>query len=63
MGLPGLGQGKTAPLGNLYWIQARVEDPGPQEKERRLADREFITAMEYVQSAEFFPGVAGGLDR
>ncbi|MEV5376013.1 hypothetical protein AB0L26_08550 [Streptomyces nondiastaticus] len=63
MGLPGPGQGETAPLGNLYWIQTRVEDQGPQEKECRLTDREFTTAMEYVQSAEFFPGVVCGLDR
>ncbi|MFF4401699.1 VOC family protein [Streptomyces sp. NPDC001480] len=43
------------PLGNLYWIQTRVEDLGPQEMERRLGDPEFTKAMEYVQSADFFP--------
>ncbi|MFF5015037.1 hypothetical protein [Streptomyces sp. NPDC001165] len=43
------------PLGSLYWIQTRVEDVGPQEMGRRLGDPEFTKAMEYVQSAEFFP--------
>ena len=44
------------PLGNLYWIQTRIEDVSPQEMERRLSDPEFTKAMEYVQSAKFFPG-------
>jgi PhnB protein len=44
------------PLGNLYWIQTHVADVSPQELERRLADPEFTAAMEYVQSADFFPG-------
>ncbi|MFE1589290.1 hypothetical protein ACFW6Q_26840 [Streptomyces sp. NPDC058737] len=43
------------PLGNLYWIQTRVEDLSPQEVERRLGDPEFTKPMDYVQSAEFFP--------
>jgi uncharacterized glyoxalase superfamily protein PhnB len=42
------------PLGNLWWIQARIEDIGPQEMERRLSDPVFTKAMEYVQSADFF---------
>ena len=46
------------PLGNLYWIQTRVEDLSPQEMERRLGEPEFTKAMEYVQSADFFPGRA-----
>lgn len=46
------------PLGNLYWIQARVEDVSPQEMERRLGDPEFSKAMEYVKSADFFPEVS-----
>ncbi|NGO14343.1 VOC family protein [Streptomyces sp. HC44] len=44
------------PLGNLWWIQTRVEDLSPEEMERRLGDPEFTKAMEYVQGAEFFPG-------
>ncbi|MET7435686.1 hypothetical protein ABZT16_43335 [Streptomyces flaveolus] len=44
------------PQSNLYWIQTRVEDLSPQEMERRLDDPEFTAAMEYVQSADFFPG-------
>lgn len=46
------------PLGNLYWIQTRVEDVSPREMERRLGDPEFVRAMEYVQGADFFPGRA-----
>ncbi|MFH8748867.1 VOC family protein [Streptomyces rimosus] len=48
------------PLGNLYWIQERVEDVSPEEMERRLGDPEFAKAMEYVQGADFFPGSASG---
>ncbi|MFV6032097.1 VOC family protein [Streptomyces sp. NPDC056264] len=44
------------PLGNLYWIHTRVEEVSPEEMERRLGDPEFVKAMEYVQSADFFPG-------
>ncbi|WP_438295722.1 VOC family protein [Streptomyces sp. HUAS TT7] len=44
------------PLGNLYWIQTHVEDVSPQEMQRRLGAPEFTKAMEYVQSADFFPG-------
>jgi uncharacterized glyoxalase superfamily protein PhnB len=45
------------PLGNIWWIQARVEEVSPQEMERRLSDPVFTEAMRYVQSADFFgPG-------
>ena len=44
------------PLGNLYWIQTRIEDVSPQELERRLTEPQFTKAMQYVQSADFFPG-------
>ncbi|MEV3985717.1 VOC family protein [Nonomuraea sp. NPDC049758] len=44
------------PWGNLWWIQTHVEDVSAEEAERRLADPGFVRAMEYVQSAEFFPG-------
>ncbi|MEU3062953.1 VOC family protein [Streptomyces subrutilus] len=44
------------PLGNLYWIQTRVEDVDAQELERRFGDPGFTAAMEYVQGADFFPG-------
>ncbi|MFC4585494.1 VOC family protein [Sphaerisporangium corydalis] len=43
------------PLGNLWWIHTRVEDVTPAELERRMADPEFVKAMEYVQGADFFP--------
>lgn len=44
------------PLGNLWWIQTRVEDVGPVELQRRLSDPAFIAAMRYVAGAELFPG-------
>ncbi|MFI7109599.1 VOC family protein [Nonomuraea sp. NPDC050227] len=44
------------PWGNLWWIQTHVEDVSAEEAERRLTDPGFVRAMEYVQSAEFFPG-------
>ncbi|GAA3258137.1 VOC family protein [Nonomuraea helvata] len=44
------------PFGNLWWIQSRVEEVSPEEMERRMGDPAFTKAMEYVQSADFFPG-------
>jgi hypothetical protein len=43
------------PLGNLWWIQERVEDVSEEEFRRRLAEPRFKEAMDYVQGAEFFP--------
>jgi PhnB protein len=51
------------PLGNVWWIQARVEEVSPQEVERRLSDPVFTEAMRYVQGADFFgpgPGAPAG---
>jgi PhnB protein len=45
------------PFGNLWWIHQRVVEPTEEEMSRRLTDPEFMKAMEYVQSAEFFPGL------
>jgi PhnB protein len=45
------------PLGNLWWIQTHIEDVSPEEMQRRLSDPAFTKAMQYVQGAEFFPGV------
>jgi PhnB protein len=45
------------PLGNIWWIQQRVEEVTPEELARRLGDATFIDAMHYVQSAEFFPNM------
>ena len=42
------------PLGNIWWIQARVEEVSPQEMERLLSDPAFTEAMRYVQGADFF---------
>jgi PhnB protein len=43
------------PLGNLWWIQSRVEEVSMEEMERRMSDPEWTKAMDYVQSANFFP--------
>lgn len=42
------------PLGNLWWLMTRVEDVSSEEMERRYGQKEYIDAMEYVQTAEFF---------
>ncbi|MFF5966774.1 VOC family protein [Streptomyces collinus] len=44
------------PLGNLWWLQTRVEDVSPEEMERGLRDPKWTEAMAYVQGADFFPG-------
>ncbi|WP_327714772.1 VOC family protein [Streptomyces sp. NBC_00490] len=43
------------PLGNLWWLQTRVEDVSTEEMERRLSDPKWAEAMAYVQGADFFP--------
>ena len=45
------------PLGNIWWIQERVEEPSPEEVARRFQDPKFTEAMRYVQST-----LAAGLD-
>ncbi|MFD3840186.1 VOC family protein [Streptomyces sp. NPDC058642] len=42
------------PLGNLWWLQTRVEDVSTEEMERRLGDPKWTAAMAYVQGADFF---------
>jgi PhnB protein len=43
------------PLGNLWWIQSRIEDVDPEEMARRAGQPEYVDAMNYVMSAELFP--------
>jgi PhnB protein len=43
------------PLGNLWWIQTRLENLTMEEMERRAALPEYLAAMEYVTGAQFFP--------
>ncbi len=45
------------PLGNIWWIQERLEEPDADEVARRLADPRFTEGMQYVQST-----LATGLD-
>ena len=42
------------PLGNLWWIMTRMENLSEEEMGRRSGEKEYIDAMQYVQSAEFF---------
>jgi uncharacterized glyoxalase superfamily protein PhnB len=42
------------PLGNLWWIQTRLETLSPEEIEARYGDPVYLEAMAYVQGAEFF---------
>jgi PhnB protein len=43
------------PLGNLWWIMARLENVSPEEMERRFGQEKYLEAMAYVEGAEFFP--------
>jgi uncharacterized glyoxalase superfamily protein PhnB len=40
------------PLGNVWWVQDRVADLGPEEVRRRSTDPRFVEAMRYVQRGE-----------
>jgi uncharacterized glyoxalase superfamily protein PhnB len=46
------------PLGNLWWIQSRIEDVSPEQMQQRLGDPTFTKAMQYVAGAEFFPNAS-----
>jgi PhnB protein len=43
------------PLGNVYWIQTRLEELSLEEMQRRAALPEYVEAMAYVQSADLPP--------
>lgn len=43
------------PLGNLWWIMTRMENLTEEELGMRYGDPKYLAAMEYLQSAEFFP--------
>jgi PhnB protein len=43
------------PFGNLWWIQARIEDVDEAEMIRRMSDREWLQRMAYVQGSLAFP--------
>jgi hypothetical protein len=47
------------PFGNLWWIQERVEEVSPEEMARRAGEKQWVEAMAYVQSSEFFPSNSG----
>ena len=41
------------PLGNLWWIQAKVEDVDEAEMGRRAGDPVWLERMNYVQSVSW----------
>jgi uncharacterized glyoxalase superfamily protein PhnB len=43
------------PLGNLWWIQARIEEVDQDEMNRRMGDTVWLDRMTYVQSSLAFP--------
>jgi PhnB protein len=47
------------PFGNLWWIMSHIEDVSPEEEEKRWGQKEYIEAIQYVESAEFFPSDKG----
>lgn len=42
------------PFGNLWWIQARMEEVDEEEMLRRAGEKKYTDAMQYVQGARFF---------
>ena len=42
------------PMGNLWWIQARVEDVDEAEIDRRMSDPVWLERMAYVESVDPF---------
>jgi PhnB protein len=42
------------PFGNLWWIMTRMEEVSPEEEEKRWGQKEYIDAMQYMESANFF---------
>jgi PhnB protein len=42
------------PLGNLWWIQTRIEDVNEAEMTRRMSDSEWLERLRYVQSSLAF---------
>jgi PhnB protein len=39
------------PLGNIWWIQAHVENVDPQEMAKRATEKVYLDAMSYVQES------------
>lgn len=39
------------PLGNIWWIQTRLEDLDPEEIGRRAGEKKYLDAMHYVQAS------------
>jgi len=39
------------PLGNIWWIQTRLEDLDPEEMGRRAGEKQYRDAMQYVQQS------------
>ena len=46
------------PQGNVWWIQHRIAEFGPDEIAQRMAEPRFIEAMRYVQQADIVPATS-----
>jgi PhnB protein len=42
------------PFGNLWWIMTRVDNVSPEEEAKRYGEQQYIDALTYFQSADFF---------
>jgi PhnB protein len=39
------------PLGNIWWIQTRMEDVDPEEMGRRAGEKKYVDAMRYARES------------
>jgi PhnB protein len=39
------------PLGNIWWIQTRMEDVDPEEMGRRAGEKKYVDAMRYARAS------------
>jgi hypothetical protein len=51
------------PLGNLWWIMARMEQVDEAELNRRWGLPEYLEAMAHAQSFDPYPSEPGGIAR
>lgn len=42
------------PSGNIWWLMSHVEDVSSAELSKRYGEEKYITAIDYMQSADFF---------
>jgi hypothetical protein len=45
---------REGPFGNLWWIMTRVENVSAEEEARRYGEKQYLDALAYFQSTDFF---------